>query len=229
MSLAADAEQLIRRLAPRDLRNTPLYVVPQSWLPGELRVDRCGGSTGPVLDLQLEPTLRDRGEWRGRGAAMIVNDEMLADLPEREQRLYFRSIAVHEAAHILERPELFSESSASMTPETLREGALSTARFLSSSVADPSMVAMMHPPLFGRIAVHLIARCSTHALDLPTVLGVTDAWNPGCGFYSLKAALPDNETDRLTPATFAHIRALPIPTSFTALWETNTYPQRVTA
>ena len=57
-SLCAQAEALCCRIAPKDLGDTPLYIVPQSRLPDHLGGKSiCDGFTTPSLDLYLKAVI----------------------------------------------------------------------------------------------------------------------------------------------------------------------------
>jgi hypothetical protein len=72
-TLLANAERLCRAIAPLDLGDAPLYIVPQSPLPaglgGQSVVD---GFTHRSLDLYLRGVIGPA--WRRRGACMVVKE-----------------------------------------------------------------------------------------------------------------------------------------------------------
>src|SRR4051794_2448099 len=100
--LCAEAADLCRRLAPLDLADVPLYVVPASRVPKDRGGDTCHlGFTAPSLDLHLRGAI-GRG-WRGRGEVIVLRDEAAEGMAGVSGRELFLTVAVHELAHILDR------------------------------------------------------------------------------------------------------------------------------
>ena len=70
-----ETTKLLRKIAPADIGGHPLYLAFSSSLPRDLRPpESVWGMHSPALDLGLRAWLESRGEWRGRGPAIVVND-----------------------------------------------------------------------------------------------------------------------------------------------------------
>ena len=108
-AVCARAESLCRTVAPLDLGDTPLYIVPQSRLPDELGGKAvCDGFTSPSLDLYVQDVIGPA--WRGRGACMVVNDtDFGGQMDAFDIESAISGIALHELAHILERPAAYRD------------------------------------------------------------------------------------------------------------------------
>lgn len=73
-SLFIQARDLCRRVAPIDLANVPLYILPSSRLTAKLGAARgCFGFTSGTLDLLLKDEIGT--EWRGRGPCIVHRDQ----------------------------------------------------------------------------------------------------------------------------------------------------------
>lgn len=106
-TLVANAEVLCRKIAARDLAGVPLYIVCQSALAAEFgRAAGCDGYTTPSLDLYLADHIP---RYRGRGPCFVVNDLMLREDRTDDLDYWFTAIALHELAHVLERPAPFED------------------------------------------------------------------------------------------------------------------------
>lgn len=117
----AELEQLARKIAPADFGGHPLYIVPQSELPAELQTSGdTYGYTAPALDAMLHDWLVAAGRWRGRGPAIVLNDEAMraeakhlatdeagevdADFSDTLYRSRLLPVFCHELAHVLSGP-----------------------------------------------------------------------------------------------------------------------------
>jgi len=118
------AEILCRLIAPDDLAGAPLYVLPASTLSGPLRhLGSCGGYTAPWLSDHLS----GRPDYRGKGYAFVVNDNLMPRIlkslkkaseadPSIEslipqiaatvaERVFFGA-CIHETAHLIDGPKI---------------------------------------------------------------------------------------------------------------------------
>jgi hypothetical protein len=216
--LCARAEALCRRIAPRDLGHTPLYIVPLSQIRSILGGPSvCDGFTCPSLDVYLRNDIGS--SWRGRGPCMVINDLQFGDAEPEDVELMFFATVLHELAHILERPRLFRERT-DAEPARLAFEAI----VLAAYVQDPPIENMPermglqdHDERFIRAALHLRYRaeaagvCISPALVCPTRdYGLSHA-------NAYRDALGD-EPIRLANARIRNVLASPPPEEFSRLW-----------
>lgn len=70
--LCSRAKLLCWTVAPLDLGDMPLYIVPQSRLPNHLGGKSvCDGFTSPSLDMYVQDVIGPA--WRGRGPCMVAS------------------------------------------------------------------------------------------------------------------------------------------------------------
>jgi hypothetical protein len=224
--LLAEAERLCRAVAPRDLGETPLYVVPQSSLPAE-----CGGGeycyayTTPSLDLYLRDHIPG---YRGRGPCIVVNDLALAEEFAGASLAYrIKTILLHELAHVLERPAVY-EDRTGVSPNKIKFEALVVAHVTSAPPREEIPPYHGHEAGFIRVCVHLCHRARQIGFDV----------NPGaiCAGYTYclsvaqryQKALGD-EPERCMGMPFRDILATRPPAAFTQLWTSDFFQyQRLT-
>lgn len=153
----------LARVAQQQLPRHPVYIL--SFEDLGMPADCCGWSH-PTLDCQLKTWLMERGMWRGRGYAVVL-DTQAHDA---------EGTAIHELGHLLTFPEpitpearvveLFADVGCSTGDEVLRR---------SSSFTGHLRV----PPWHGHGSDHI--RASLHAwsrwpVDVPlTDMGVAGA------------------------------------------------------
>jgi hypothetical protein len=189
-----------------------VYVLLQSELPADRGRQSCaGGFTSPTLDLQYRDVIA--GRWRGRGPALVVNDVQLNELPEIDRAPLLRSVALHEAAHVFERPRLVEALPADDAADPV--GASRLLSSLCDAGLSAAAEAAMHAVGFTRVACHVAARAmGLGAFDPGLVVG---GWSrPRHSGYFHLASLLGDELDAHRGSTFAEIRTLPVPPAFAA-------------
>ena len=198
-----DLEPILRSIAPRDLDGVPLYVVTAGDLPAELRLPGADGWTSKNLDVALADHLR--GRWAGRGPALVVSS------PDAV------GIALHELAHVLEKPLDLSPVQAGEHREA--SGALAVACAADCSVGffagEPWR---HHGAAYVRIALHVLTRHNMRECRRrvhPGSLLLPGFFDPHLWAY-YDAIAP--EAGRLADCSFAEIRATRPPAEFIALW-----------
>ncbi len=222
-ALAREAEDLLRRIAPTDLAGVPLYVVRTSELPDDLggNCGVCGGFTSEIADLVYRDVIGRR--WVGRGGCVVVNDRMARRDGWSDPdgvRNWFLTVAAHELAHVLQRPEPFSPIGERVAPADLRDVAVA----MLSPLADPETSSRLplresHDATFVRLALHVAHRAAALGEDLcDTTLLSCGFWLSPAKFY--RAALGD-ELGRMAHLPFAEIRRAPLPAEFLREWETD--------
>jgi hypothetical protein len=216
-ALCAHAESLCRRIAPLDLGDVPLYIVPQSRLPvGRFGKSQCDGYTTGSLDLYCQRTIGSA--WRGRGACMVINDADVAGMEPLDAELFFDVIAVHELAHILERSALYHDR-AKVAPRQLRQEAAGIARLVAADAPDAEKIVpfLGHGARFIRAALHLCHRAQA-----------VGAWIAASRvFYGARYGLSHaaayrkalgTEPRRLANVRMHDILRSPAPKAFSRLW-----------
>lgn len=216
-ALCRRAESLCRRVAPRDLAGVPVYVVPQSAAVGLLwQASECEGYTSPSLDLHLRGVIGPG--WRGRGPCLVVNDLLLVPSAGEDLEPYFLATAVHEFAHVLERPSLFAERR-HPEPARLTFEALALARAVAEppSEAQRRAEVLTHGDRFTRAALHLCHRAERAGVWVPTAQ-VCGGWKYGLSHaHAYRAALGD-EPRRMSDARIRDVLGTPPPEPFARLW-----------
>jgi hypothetical protein len=99
-----DLSATLCSLAPLDVRDVPIYIamtsdgIPEGVLP------RCAfGTFGRMLDIHLREWLTSRGEWHGRGFAIVIDDDKLrATVSPQFHDQAILATAIHELGHALD-------------------------------------------------------------------------------------------------------------------------------
>jgi hypothetical protein len=156
--LCAVTEATCRVIASRDLGDTPVYIVPQSRLQADLAgPSRCEGYTTGSLDLYCREAIG--AEWRGRGACMVINDTDIGSMDPDDIELYFQVVAIHELAHILERPALYHDRLPTDQAALQGEAADIAKRIAADALPVEDVVPFLgHGARFIRAALHLCHR-----------------------------------------------------------------------
>lgn len=218
----ARAESLCRQIAPRDLRDAPLYIVPQSRVPA----DRGGkniadGFTAPSLDLYLKHIIGPA--WRGRGPCMVVNDIDLfdghPDPADVESALC--GIVLHELAHILLRPAPF-KARPDAEPDKIEFESLVVGHAVATAptaVADVPPFAG-HEASFIRVALHLRHRADRAGVLVPMFYYCAGT-HYGLSHPNRYREALAREPNRLVGLSIREIIATPYPEAFWRQWTTD--------
>ncbi len=220
-ALCTWAEALCRRIAARDLGNKPLYVVAQSRVPAEFGgAADCSGFTTPNLDLYLRDTIATA--WRGRGPCMVVNDNDLTEtMDAADIESAIAATALHELAHIVQRPALFRDRQ-NQDPDKLVYEALCVGHIVATE-PGPDSAAATAKPYYGheagfiRIALHLRRRAELVGVLIP-LFGYAAGNLYGLSHPSRYVESLADEPDRLIAASFKEIVSTPYPEEFSRLW-----------
>jgi len=212
------AESLCRTVAPLDLGDVPLYIVPQSRLPDELGGKSvCDGFTAPCLDLYLQDVIGPA--WRGRGPGMVVND---TDFSERMDADDLESavsgIVLHELAHILERPALYRDRQGD-DPMRVQFEALCMGDAVAHEPAPAETAAPFqgHGLRFIRIALHLRHRAEM-AGTLVSLSGHCAGSQYGLSHPNRYREALGDEPARLADRRIREILDAEYPEAFWCLW-----------
>jgi hypothetical protein len=217
-AFCAKAEALCRRIAPLDLGDAPLYIVPQSRVPANLGGKSvCDGFTAPSLDLYLKDVIGPG--WRGRGGCIVVNDTDFGGMDAADIETAVSAIALHELAHILERPALYRDRRGE-DPLRVQLEALIVGQMIAEDTATAKPFDG-HGAGFIRAALHLRHRADVAGMLIP--LFYYCAGNHyGLSHPSRYREALGDEPARLAEASFKQILASPYPTAFWRLWTVDT-------
>ncbi len=216
-TLCRQAETVCRRIVPRDLGETPLYVVPLSQVRSMLGGPcACDGFTSPSLDLYLQNDIGPA--WRGRGPCMVVNDLDLDCTDPEDIELAVTATVLHELAHILERPRLYHERQNVEPARLLFESIV-----MASYVQDPLPATalnesqLQHGDRFIRIALHLCHRAGR----VGTIVGpalVCPNRQYGLSNANAYRDTLGTEPERMAGSTIHEVLKSPAPEAFARLW-----------
>lgn len=215
-SLVQETEALCRAVARRDLEGVPLYVVPQSSIAHEWGTGvAVEGFTNPCLDLLLQHRIPD---YRGRGPCMVVNDMHLEPI---DLDYVFKATALHELAHILERPKLFSDLPPHPPEGTDADWLARASAVVAAAINDAQIIERpdvnVHGLDFMRIAIHLCHRASRYGHRVsPAAVACRHEGTSGPWVYEMAL---DDEPERRVNDAFRDILSSAPPPEFVALWE----------
>ena len=225
-----DLTTLARRIAPLDLPPTaPLYLLLASQQPPEeLANYPAPGATSHWLDLVARDWLKARGDWRGRGPTIWLNDVKIkaASVQDADgdsafaEDLYrgrLTALLIHEVSHVLSKPIDVDDD----FPEV-------AIPFLKATVSNP------HPPQpqdalkplpwighqcdFLRVLAHVVHRAEALLQDrLPDPWLLANRSYCVSPLFCYRDVLGDEPED-MAGASFSTIRDTPIPEPFLELW-----------
>lgn len=219
-ALVARAECLCRAVAPLDLADVPLYIVPQSRLPDHLGGKAvCDGFTSPRLDLYLQEVIGPA--WRGRGPCMVVNDDFESHMDARDVESDIFHTVLHELAHILLRPTAHRHQP-SDNPALLQFEALCMGNAVSreDEPAETAAPFQGHGHRFIRAALHLRHRAEVLGTLVPMFGYCAGAYYGLSHPNRYREALGD-EPVRLADRRIRDILDTPYPKAFWRLWSTD--------
>lgn len=215
-ALAVATEQLLERLAHRDLAGLPLYVelISTTELSSDVVVAWCSKLLAYSLKAQLG------ARWRGAGIAIIVNDRLLAAEVEPEsQAASFVAAAVHEFAHAVEKK--WADDIRSDEPPS--SDAVAFAHLVTRhqlgcqgiQLAEQARVvydAGHDPAGHLRVLLHLLDRARSAGVTIPVMLAQPQlhCWSRA----DLYQRLLGDEPARLPDRTFVEILSRPLPDEY---------------
>jgi hypothetical protein len=215
------AESLCRQVAPLDLVDTPLYILPQSRLPDYLGGKSiCEGYTAMSLDLHLKAFIGSA--WRGRGACMVINDTCFSDWMDADEiELTVSAIVLHELAHILERSTNYRDRQGE-PPVRIQFEALC----IGDAVAREAELEEIACPFLGhelrfiRAALHLRHRADVLGTLVP-LYGYCGGNQYGLSHPSRYREALGDEPTRLADMSIRDILNTESPEAFRFLWATD--------
>jgi hypothetical protein len=215
-TLCRRAEVLCRRIVPRDLGDTPLYIVPLSQIRSMLGGPcACDGFTSPSLDLYLRNDIGPA--WRGRGPCMVVNDLDLDCEDPEDIELAVLATVLHELAHILERPRLFNERR-DVEPARLLFESIVMASYVQDPLPETAQneSRLQHGDRFLRTALHLCHRAGRVGTVVAPALVCPNRQYGLSKANAYRDAL-GNEPERMAGSTIPEMLRTPAPGAFARL------------
>jgi hypothetical protein len=218
-ALCTKAEALCRQIAPRDLGDTPLYIVPQSWVPADLGGNSVAdGFTSPSLDLYMRDIIGPA--WRGRGPCMVVNDIDLCDGQPNALDIEsaFCGIVLHELAHILMRPAPFKARPDAEPAKIMFESLVVGHAVATEQPADAEAKPFAgHEAAFIRVALHLRHRVDQAGMLVPLFYYCAGSYY-GLSHPNRYIEALSDEPDRLVGLSIREVLVTPYPEAFWRLW-----------
>lgn len=230
-NLRDEAESLCRTLAPVDLRGRNVYVAFKSEMGEAFQGDGCSGMTCKGMDLVVRPYIA--GRWRGRGAAMFIDDVYhrrtstlrvlryrgTATKVRKVTRAEVLCVVLHELSHIVDRDYIPTPDDAEPPATYLMRATEMVTQGIADADTTPEQDGRPpythHEARFVRACCHLSHRANAAGLPMPTL------YDPD--FYRLSSqfayarALGD-EPARFAGASIQVVLDLPAPPAFDALW-----------
>jgi hypothetical protein len=223
---------LVAEVAP-ELRG--LYVVFASATNddlAEMAKEQIVGCTTPNMDRRLG---RFISPWRGRQPCMLLADRELQEEAARRvgsgvtlaqaERWVFGAVALHEAAHILERPPPYwggADGPGEYPPELLKEMAVWLATPEKDLPPPPSPEPWFgHGALWLRILCHIAWRARRKGLCLstPVVVNIGGGSYYGLGNPQVFEASLGNEMERCADLPFEQFLYDNPPEAYSAVWD----------
>ncbi len=209
-----DAIALTRTIAP-DLRFVPVYLFRSSQaFPRALTPFGALGYTGPFLDVTCRTWLGS--SWRGRGAAIFVNDvaidEYCSDIG-MDPRQKFLGTFLHEVAHVLSREMQLSP----VTDFQAEMMVTLTERWVASPICVRQAPWIGHDAAWLRILLHLLYRANQELNErIPLSLAVPNG-NYELNTYGFAIDIGD-EPERLSHLSLAEIQSVSPPEPYRERW-----------
>jgi hypothetical protein len=211
-------ESLLRAIAPVDLADVPIYFVCATDAPG-----LASGDFAAFVSPNADVIYRDCIDgWRGRGIAVVVNEDAVErEACERGQSVWRSLVAIclHEIAHILEDPIYLSFAFPETPPERLGRVRRVIAEYLHerevATIKQPTW--HDHGPRFFQAAEHVRYRAAQLGEAFAPSAIVANYRYIRAATNEFAVALGD-EPHRCRNDTFADIRGSPLPAAFQRLW-----------
>lgn len=211
------ALEMCHRVAPTELKDQRLRIIPQTHLPPLLGGDtNCYGYTSPSLDMHLHHTFKD---WDGQRGPVIVLGHLNIerDFPTRTTNKMLGTV-LHELAHCLERPSLFRPReyhSQLIRMEAIKIAEAVTVDEVGDGTTPPWTT---HEARFMRIAYHLRYRAARLNYDIrPNEVYSSERF--GMSLAAEYSRTLDAEAERCLSWTFRDICQRPMPILFERIYE----------
>lgn len=209
-----DAQRLCRQLAGPELGSTPLYLIPQSQLPVGLDTKHHYAFTHPRADLMYREHIT---LWLGRGPCAVINDIAIEeDYGTEDLEYVLNCAALHEFAHILDRPTLYNGDDYDAARIHFEALVLNDC----SKRANPLVEVPLyygHGPSFIRLVIHLAYRASRIGFDVRPA-GIFAAHHLGLSPVCMYADALGDETYRHLETPLSGLLAIAPDVEFTQQW-----------
>jgi hypothetical protein len=228
-------ETLIRRIAPADIASRPVYVCLASEMPSELKPSHYTyGFHSTFLDIAFRSWLSDCGRWRGRGPAIVINDDAIGkdanesastDVVLRDDifRTRILAITLHETAHVLTSPIDLRPIPSDIAAEIEKSTRDTVIQWIENKPLPPDSEMTPqwagHELEFIRVLLHVINRAESLGIErLPDVFLFSNANYSLSGLWAYRRALKDELEGFDSSLTFFDLRKCHPPKSFIELW-----------
>ena len=198
-----------------ELAALPIYVRTANEVPTIERVPRAMAWTGAALDLRIRPTLEQRGQWFGRGLAIVVEqvDRFFA-MTWAEQL----GILTHETAHQFDSwdsPQRRDDFRWTARDEWLTGENIDRicAALGMPPITDEEVEPINHGATFTRAALHCWWRCR-YEISIDQMHVFADAYRSP----DFDAAFSSLRDELRTGGSILDVMRTPMPEPFAKLW-----------
>lgn len=210
-----DAQRLCRQLAGPELGSTPLYFIPQSQLPVGLDTKHHYAFTHPRADLMYREHITP---WLGRGPCAVINDIAIEeDYGPEDLEYLLHCAALHEFAHILDRPTLYNGDDYTAARIHFEALVLNDCSKRASPLVEVPLY-YGHGPSFIRLVIHLAYRASRIGFDVRPA-GIFAAHHLGLSPVCMYADALGDETYRCLELSFRELLETYPDVEFMQLWD----------
>lgn len=203
-----------------ELARMPIYLRTANELPSIVQPGNSLAWTHPSLDVRLRPILDPRGQWSGRGIAVVVEDAAaFFSLSHREQA----GIVLHELAHCFEtsdspqrrRDFVWTDHDEWLTQPGNIDRVCS--RLKIEPITDAETSRTNHGAAFTRAALHCWWRCR-HEITLHSMNVFWEKY----GSPDVGQAIAALDRELRTTGNILETLRTPAPEGFTELWKADT-------
>lgn len=172
------------------------------------------GFTTPSLDLYLKDFIPD---YRGRGPCMVIDHPIEGDLLPEDIEHFAMVTALHELAHILDRPALFKDRTG-VDPAKIKFESLVVGRVSKQPPRKDLPPYFGHGIQFIRACLHLRHRAGLEGIHI-AANNLCAGWQYGLSHANIYDLALGNEPARMIDATFREILTSPPPAPFRERWK----------
>lgn len=201
-----------------EVADVPLYLRLASEVPTISREPGALAWTHPTLDARLRPILEPRGEWSGRGIAIVVeNPSSFFSLTSHDQT----GVVLHELAHGFEKPDSPQRREdfvwTPLDEWLVQPGNIDRvcSRLKIEPITEDETARTNHGPEFVRPALHVWFRCR-HEIPLRSI---NVFWDRYCSPVARQAIAALDDELRTSGNILDTLRKQ-MPDTFAKLWPT---------
>lgn len=209
------AEQLAMALAVGDLAGRPLYLLRQSRMPTDLGTRHHYAFTHPRADLIYRDHISN---WLGRGPCAVINDlAIVEDYEPQDQEYITVCLALHELAHIIDRPGFHENASDSVCSERLVFEGLVLADVSKRPQRADLPLYFGHELSFIRAVLHLAYRATAAGYPVAAT-GIFNGCKHGLSPTAEYVEAIGDEAEQLASTPIGQILASPPTVNMANLW-----------